>query len=263
MLYQLAAAPVVVRIARNLQHWDDASKEVAVANWLADQRFPAAQTYGIGNRNQPIEIDGHPVTFWRLIPGRAADLDETGILGDLLHQLHQLDQPAGLTLPAVQAFGHVPARLATAPIPATDADFLRHRVRELEQELEALTFQLPVTALHGDAHVKNVMITDDGQAVLIDLEAFAFGPAEWDLAKTAAEASMGMLSERDYAAFAGSYGYDVTTWSGWPVLQAIQQVKMVSWLSQNVDHSAHVRSEYDKRIRTLRTGQLTEPWRGL
>ncbi|MBF6302294.1 aminoglycoside phosphotransferase family protein [Nocardia amamiensis] len=263
MLYQLAAAPVVVRIARNLQHWDDASKEVTVANWLAAQRFPAAQTYSIGDRSQPIEIDGHPVTFWRLIPGRAADLHETGILGELLHQLHQLDRPAGLTLPAVQAFGHVPARLATAPIPAADADFLRHRVRELEQELEALTFQLPVTALHGDAHVKNVMITDDGQAVLIDLEAFAFGPAEWDLAKTAAEASMGMLAERDYAAFAGSYGYDITTWSGWPILQAIQQVKMVSWLSQNVDHSARVRSEYDKRIRTLRTGRLTEPWRGL
>ncbi len=85
------------------------------------------------------------------------------------------------------------------------------------------------------------MITDDGQEVLIDLEAFAFGPTECDLAKTAAEASMGMLSERDYAAFAGSYGYDVT-WSGWSVLQAIQQVKMVSWLSQNVDHSATPRT---------------------
>ena len=35
--------------------------------------------------------------------------------------------------------------------------------------------------------------------------------------------------------------YDITTWSGWPILQGIQQVKMVSWLSQNVDHSARVR----------------------
>ncbi|WP_063046280.1 phosphotransferase enzyme family protein [Nocardia pseudovaccinii] len=263
MLYQLASAPVVVRIARNLQHWDDAAKEIAVANWLAAQRFPAAQTYNIGDRAQPIQIDGHPVTFWRFIPGRAANLDETGILGGLLRQLHRLDRPADLLLPAVQAFGHVPARLDTAPIPAADADFLRHRVRELEQELQTLTFQLPVTALHGDAHVKNVMIRDDGQAVLIDLEAFAFGPAEWDLAKTAAEASMGMLDADAYAAFAESYGYDITTWSGWPILQGIQQIKMTSWLSQNVDHSARVRGEYEKRIRTLRTGQLTEPWRGL
>lgn len=261
MLYQLAA-PVVVRIARDMGHWDDALKEVATAKWLADEGFPAAQIYDIGQQ-QPIEIGGHPVTFWRFIPGRAAELAEVGILGQLLRRLHQLERPAGLALPPVQAFAHVTARLDTAPIPAADADFLRHRVRELEQELRTLAFGLPSTALHGDAHVKNVMISGDGgQAVLIDLEAFAFGPAEWDLAKTAAETSMGMLAERDYAAFTDSYGYDVTTWSGWPVLQAIQQVKMITWLSQNVDHSPRVRAEYDKRIRTLRTGRLTEAWCG-
>jgi thiamine kinase-like enzyme len=162
----------------------------------------------------------------------------------------------------VQAFEHVSARLDAARIPDADKDFLGHRRCELEQELTKLEFRLPRVAIHGDAHVKNVMIRDD-QAVLIDLEAFAWGPAEWDLAKTAAEASMGMLAERDYATFVAAYGYDITTWSGWPVLQAIQQVKMVSWLSQNVDHSPRINAEYEKRIRTIRTAVLTEPWRGL
>lgn len=260
MLYQLTSAPAVVRIARNMKHWDDAEKEVAVANWLSDQRFPAVQTYGTAH--QPIEINGHPITFWRFISGRSADIAEAGILGQLLRRLHRLERPAELELPAVQAFGHVSARLEAAPIPEADADFLRHRVLELEQELDSLTFELPGAALHGDAHVKNVMIADNGQAVLIDLEAFAFGAAEWDLAKTAAETSMGMLAERDYSAFVDGYGYDVTTWSGWPVMQAIQQVKMISWLAQNVEHSAHLRSEYEKRITTIRTGVLTERWRG-
>ncbi|MEU1527735.1 phosphotransferase [Nocardia rhamnosiphila] len=260
MLYQLTSAPVVVRIARNMTHWDDAEKEVAVANWLSAQRFPAAQTYGTAP--QPIEINGHPITFWRFISGRSADIAEAGVLGQLLWRLHQLERPADLELPAVQAFGHVSARLEAAPIPEADADFLRHRVRELEQELDSLTFELPAAALHGDAHVKNVMIADDGQAILIDLEAFAFGAAEWDLAKTAAETSMGMLAEQDYAAFVDGYGYDVTTWSGWPVMQAVQQVKMISWLAQNVEHTARLRGEYEKRINTLRTGVLTEPWRG-
>ncbi|WP_280423236.1 phosphotransferase enzyme family protein [Nocardia carnea] len=260
MLYQLASAPVIVRIGRDMNHWDDAEKEVAVSNWLSVQRFPAAQTYG--SARQPIEINGHPVTFWRFISGRPADIAEAGTLGRLLRRLHQFERPANLKLPAAQAFGHVTARLETAPIPEVDADFLRHRVRELEQEIDSLTFELPAAALHGDAHVKNVMIADDGQATLIDLEAFAFGAAEWDLAKTAAETSMGMLAEQDYAAFVDGYGYDVTTWSGWPVMQAIQQVKMISWLAQNVEHSARLRGEYEKRITTIRTGVLAEPWRG-
>jgi hypothetical protein len=259
MLYQLKSAPVVVRIARGMEHWDDATKEVAVAGWLASQQFPAAQLRDVGE--QPIEVDGHPVTFWRLISGREAHLDETDILGGLLRQLHQLDRPANLTLPAVQAFGHVSTRLATARIPARDADFLRQRVAEVEQDLLGVKFTLPTVALHGDAHIKNVMITDSA-AMLIDLEAFAEGPAEWDLAKTAAETSMGMHSERNYASFVDGYGYDITTWSGWPVLQAIQQLKMVTWLSQNIDHSARIRSEYEKRITTLRTGVLSEPWCG-
>lgn len=115
--------------------------------------------------------------------------------------------------------------------------------------------------MHGDAHIQNVMIADGEPPVLIDLEAFAWGIPGWDLAKTAAEASMGMYSDRDYAAFTAAYGYDLTTWSGFPVVQAVMQVKMVTWMGQNVDHSPHVRTEYDKRIRTLRTGVLTEPWR--
>lgn len=260
MLYQLTSAPVIVRIGRDMNHWDDAEKEVAVSNWLSGQRFPAAQTYGTAR--QPLDINGHPITFWQFISGRSADITEAGVLGQLLRRLHQLERPADLKLPAVQAFGHVTTRLETAPIPEADADFLRHRVRELEQDVDSLTFELPAAALHGDAHVKNVMIGDDGQAVLIDLEAFAFGAAEWDLAKTAAETSMGMLAERDYAAFVDGYGYDVTTWSGWPVMQAVQQVKMISWLAQNVEHSARLRGEYEKRITTIRTGALSEPWCG-
>ncbi|MGW4774227.1 phosphotransferase enzyme family protein [Nocardia sp. NPDC004278] len=260
MLFRLSSAPVVVRIGRDLRHWDDAVKEVAVSGWLAAQGFPAAQIYGVRDR-QPIQVDGHPVTFWRFISGRAANIDEAGVLGSLLRQLHELEQPTNLALPAVQGFGHVPARLDAAPIPDSDKDFLRHRVRELEQDLGRLEFRLPAVAIHGDAHVKNVMIEPD-RAVLIDLEAFAYGFAEWDLAKTAAETSMGMLAERDYAAFADAYGYDIAAWSGFPVLQAVMQLKMITWLAQNVDHSPSISAEYAKRIRTIRTGVLTEPWQG-
>ncbi|MFI6959626.1 phosphotransferase enzyme family protein [Nocardia sp. NPDC050408] len=263
MLFRLSSAPVVVRVARDLGHLDDAAKEVAVSDWLAAQHFPAARTFEIPDQQQPLVVDGHPVTFWRFIPGRPANIDEAGILGGLLRRLHQLERPEeDLDLPPVNGFGHIPARLAGAPIPDADKDFLRHRVAELEQELAALEFRLPATAIHGDAHVKNIMIAPDGAATLIDLEAFAYGFAEWDLAKTAAETSMGMLAERDYEAFAEAYGYDITSWSGFTVLRQVMQVKMITWLAQNVDHSERIATEYAKRIATIRTGVLTEPWRG-
>ncbi|MEU2043818.1 phosphotransferase enzyme family protein [Nocardia niwae] len=260
MLYRLATAPVVVRIGRDMNHWEDACKEVAVASWLASQDFPAARIYDIGTE-QPLAMDGHPVTFWRFLPGRPANIDEAGVLGALLRRLHHLEQPE-IELPPVRAFNHVPARLDAAPIPCSDKDLLRGRVSELEQELAFMDFRLPARAIHGDAHVKNIMIADDGAATLIDLEAFAWGPAEWDLAKTAAEATMGMIGEHDYVAFAEAYGHDITTWASWPTLQGIQQVKMVSWLAQNVDHSPGIQAEYAKRIDTIRTGVLTKSWQG-
>ncbi|MEU4841754.1 phosphotransferase enzyme family protein [Nocardia testacea] len=259
MLYQLSSAPVVVRIGRNLQHLDDARKEVAVADWLASQGFPAARTYEIG-MDQPLVVNGHPVTFWQFLPGRPANVDEAGMLGSLLRKLHHLAPPA-VDLPPVEAFGHVLNRLIAAPIPSAHKDVLQAQVIDLESSLETLDFRLTPAAIHGDAHVKNVMVSEAG-ATLIDLEAFGWGPAEWDLAKTAAETSMGMIGKRDYAAFVEAYGYDVTEWSGWPIMQGIQQVKMVSWLAQNVEHSPEIRAEYEKRIDTIRTGVLSEPWRG-
>ncbi|MFC3965730.1 phosphotransferase enzyme family protein [Nocardia jiangsuensis] len=260
ILYRLSSTPVVVRIGRDAGHRPDACKELAVSGWLAAQGFPAARVFEV-DCPQPLDVGGHPVTFWRFLPGRPATTDEAGVLGALVRRLHQLPRPA-IDLPPVRAFDHVAARLAVAPIAPADRELLHERVEVLSGQLLAVEFALPEVALHGDAHIANVMI-DDGAPTLIDFEAFAWGPAEWDLAKTAAEASMGMVPDADYRAFADAYGRDVTEWSGWPVLRGIQQLKMVSWLAQNVDHSSRIRAEYDKRIATIRTGVLTEPWRGL
>ncbi len=263
MLFQLASAPVIVRVARGPGHWDDAVKEVAVADWLAAQRFPAARTYIAADRAQPIDIEGYPVTFWQQILGRAGGLGDAGALGGLLKRLHQLGRPSGFRLPTVEGFGHVPERLAASPVSAADKDFMRRRVAELQHDLHRLEFRLPEVAVHGDAHIANLMIEPSGSAVLIDLEAFAWGHAEWDLAKTAAEAAMGMHEEGGYEAFVAAYGYDVTSWSGWSVLKAVMQLKMVTWLAQNVGQAPRIKAEYEKRIQTIRTGVLSEPWRGL
>ncbi|MGW4369283.1 phosphotransferase enzyme family protein [Nocardia takedensis] len=261
ILYRLSSVDAVVRIGRGVDHMPDARKEIAVAGWLAAQSFPAARVFEV-ECHQPLDIEGHPVSFWRLLPGRPATTGEAGVLGALVRRLHDLPRPE-FDLPPVRPFGHVAARLAMAPIPPADRDLLRARAEALSGQLVGVEFALPEVGLHGDAHIANIMIDDDSAPTLIDFEAFAQGPAEWDLAKTAAEASVGMVPAVDYRSFADAYGHDVTEWSGWSILRGIQQIKMVTWLAQNVHHSSRIRAEYVKRIATIRTGVLTEPWCGL
>jgi hypothetical protein len=64
-----------------MDDWDNAVKEVNVANWLADNHFPAAETCDVA---QPIEATGRPVTFWRSIHGRPGDSRDVAILGTVL-----------------------------------------------------------------------------------------------------------------------------------------------------------------------------------
>lgn len=261
MLYQLASEPVVVRIARDLQHWDDAVKEVHVAEWLEMNKVRAAQAYPV-QVQQPLKVDRYPVTFWRFIAGRPAETSEAAYLGAVLRDLHQVPRPGTFSLPGLEVFRHVPERLESAPISTSDKEFMRRRVEELTGALHGVDFVLPQCAIHGDAHIKNVMISAGGDPVLIDFEVFAWGQPEWDLAKTATEASMGMYEPAEYEAFVEAYGFDVADWPGFPVLQAVMQLKMVTWLAQNVDHSAAIAGEYQKRILTLRSGELTVPWSG-
>lgn len=149
-IYGLPSAGVVVRIARSMAVLDDVRKEVGVARWLEEVEYPAARLAAVDDVEQPIVVDGHPVTLWRFIetveprPG-AADL------GALLRRLHDLDVPSWLHLPPFRPFGRVAERLAAAPpsAPATDVEFLRRRFDELHGEYERIAFVFPPGPVHG------------------------------------------------------------------------------------------------------------------
>jgi Ser/Thr protein kinase RdoA (MazF antagonist) len=258
-LYRLHGKPIVVRIARTMDYWDDACKEVAVANWLLSHRFPAVSL--AGPVSQPIEIAGHPVTFWRYIDGRVAARHEINVLGELLRRLHALPPPASFRLPALDILDRVEARVEIASVPTSDQNFLLDRLNDLRVRVAALSWQLKPTAIHGDAHDHNVMF-ENGQPLLIDFERFAWGQPEWDLAVTATEYLTGGWWTRDeYAAFATAYGFDVTEWDGFDVLLATNELKMTTWIMQNINESPEIADEYANRMQTLRTGKPLRPWR--
>jgi aminoglycoside phosphotransferase (APT) family kinase protein len=255
-IFRLAHDRVVVRIARNLDILEDAEKEVAVAHWLRDAQLAVTEPAGY---QQPIVARGRPVTFWKLI-------DDSGIkatiadLGSVLRQLHGLPVPDSLNLPRLDMFGRVAERIAAADLADADRSFLAGRLRSLRAQYRDLRFGLPASAVHGDAHQSNLIKRPDGKVVLIDLERFAFGQPESDLSVTATEYLIGWHTDEQYAGFVHAYGRDVMDWEGFPVVRAVNELKMTTWLMQNVGESDRIAEEFRTRLASLHDSDAPRAW---
>ncbi|QEU94649.1 aminoglycoside phosphotransferase family protein [Streptomyces kanamyceticus] len=258
-LFRLASVPVIVRVARGTQWLPKARTEVGVSRWLTSEGFPAARV--VEDLEQPLLIDGHPVTFWHLIVegGRRATYGE---LGGVLRDLHSLTVPDGLQLPSFEPFDKQELRLDRAVIPEDDKVFLRKRARELRDRFAELRFETPKGPVHGDAHVQNLMVDAQGQVILIDFEAFCFDHPEWDLMVTATEHhSLGWQTDEQYADFVGAYGRDLYDWDGYETLRGLQEFGMTTWLMQNVQEDERTAAEYRRRIAGLRNDDAPRDWR--
>lgn len=258
-LFRLASVPVVVRVARGEEWLPKAHKEVAVSRWLIGEGFPA--TRAVEDLEQPLLVDGHPVTFWHLIV--EGDRKATyGELGGILRDLHSMTVPAGLDLPAYEPFDKSALRLERAQIPADDKAFLLKRERELRDKFAELRFESPKGPVHGDAHVQNLMVNDRGQVILIDFEFFCFDHPEWDLKVTAVEHhSLGWQTDAQYADFVRAYGRDLYDWHGYDTLRGLQEFGMTTWLMQNVQEDEATAAEYRRRIDGLRNDDAPRNWR--
>lgn len=248
---------VVVRIARSADHWSDAVKEISVSRWLSESGLRAAKAL---DTNAPIDIDGHPATFWEFIDGRSGEPTDVRNLAVLLRRLHRLGEPTSFSLPVDDPLDRVERRINHARTPSKDQDTLTAKFEMLARELTRLSYPLPPSVVHGDAHVENLMVDAEGP-ILIDLERMAWGHPEWDLAVTATEyVSAGFWTAEQYAAFVDSYGYDVTEWDGFDLLRQTHELKMTSWLMQNVNESDAIREEYELRMEAIRDGRSSRPW---
>lgn len=257
-LFVLEAERVVVRIARSLDVLDDARKEVAVSAWLHEAGLPAARTT---HHPQPLVVRDRPVTLWHFIDngGDAATLTD---LAEVLRALHQLPVPEALALPQLDILGRVSERISsTNGLSDEERHFLLRKYHQLRTAYEGLHFPLAACAVHGDAHSDNLIKATDGTIVLIDFERFAFGPPETDLAVTALEHSLGWGTRAEYDQFAERYGFDVLTWEGYPVLRDINELKMTTWLMQNVNEDEAIAREFRNRLFCLQNPDAPRQWR--
>ncbi|MGW4902099.1 phosphotransferase enzyme family protein [Streptomyces albidoflavus] len=253
-IWRLPGRRVIARISRAGQS-DAAAREVRVARWLAQENLAAVRLVDV---EQPVEIDGRPVTFWVELPPQQHGSVED--VAQLLAQLHSLPMPA-INLGYLDPFVRVGERLhAATTIPDADKQWLHALHRDLAAAWAERPAGLPDRAVHGDAWPGNIVRTADG-VLMMDLERFSVGPPEWDLVSTAVRAkTTGAVSAREYDRFCAVYGHDVTAWEGYPVLARARELRMVTYAAQHAARNAGWRSQAQYRIDCLRGRSGPRPW---
>jgi Ser/Thr protein kinase RdoA (MazF antagonist) len=184
LLLHLHPAPVVARVAtttamvRSGDAW--LTREVAVASHAAAAGAPivapsAALPPG------PHHFSGLTMTFWEHVAEVPGPVDAERA-GRALRDCHEAlrDYPGDLPPMAVmrEAEQMIERFAADGTLNKADADLLRRAAAEANASMDALG--LPSQAIHGDAHLGNVINTPAGP-LWTDWEDTFLGPTAWDL----------------------------------------------------------------------------------
>ncbi|AXI77466.1 aminoglycoside phosphotransferase family protein [Peterkaempfera bronchialis] len=250
---------VVARIARPGQQ-AAARKEIAVARWLSDVGLPAVRPLDV---EQPVEVRGHSITYWHeLPPHRRGTPAETA---SVLRRLHSLQPPTTGIIGPLDPFVRLDARIATAAaadiIDTAEQDWLRAHLRRLHVEWEHLPQGRPHCVIHGDAWIGNLAVTPDGTPHLLDLERCAIGPPEWDLTSTAAGRDLfAHVSTAEYEQYTRAYGYDVTSWKGFPILRGVRELRVTLFALQYASDHPGMADRARHRLECLQGHHGPRPW---
>ncbi|WP_322777822.1 aminoglycoside phosphotransferase family protein [Frankia sp. Cas4] len=181
-------------------------------------------------------------------------------LAVVLQRIHALPQP-DTALPPWDPLDDVRRRLADAE-GLTDADlaFLRRMADRLQAALEGVTYDLPAGIVHGDAHLGNLIRCHDGRVVMCDFDSACYGPTEWDLIPVAVGQLRFGYPPEQHAVLASEYGFDVTRWSGFEVLRALRELKLVTSVVPILASNPRVAAQFAVRLASLRYADESVRW---
>jgi hypothetical protein len=254
---RLTREPVVVKIARRGSRLDEVQRTVQFVRWLMDRGFPTVPLHPVAD--QPVVIDGHPVTFWTYLPQPEHPVSAAQIAKPL-YALHTLPVPPFQLLPRDNAAAIRASLTQTPALPEETVRFLSQRVDRLEADLADVAYVLPEAVLQGDPQHRNAL-HDGDQAVLCDWDTVAVGQPEWDLVTIEVHCRRFGHGPRHYQEFAETYGYDVTAWPGYPVLRDLRELRMITTNAKKVSHNPGSLAEVQRRIDGLRHEDTDLPWR--
>lgn len=213
-LYLLETERVVIRLNRDADDRARARAAVELTRWLTQQDFPSVEPADI---EQPLDLEDYTVTFWRYYPQNGRQKPTADHLGKMLRHLHTLPTPPVTLSPYQLLKNFADSVTGSTCLLAENRAWLLTRRTELLDQYEQLDFPLGHGWIHGDAYPGNTLWNGD-QPILGDWDEVGTGPRELDLVNTHQGARFGRpLVERQ--GFTTAYGYDVTTWPGFPVLR--------------------------------------------
>lgn len=250
-----AAGRLVIKVGRGADLLDRARREVRTADWLAKHDVPAVRSA----ESEVRLVDGHPITYWQRLPESLRPAEPADV-APLLRLVHALPEP-DFGLPPRDLLGGVERwlRIAGDAIDPSDAAFLRRRRDGFAQSAAELVPQLPRGPIHGDALPRNVHIGPDGP-VLVDLETFSSDLREHDLVVQALSRDRYGVDPAAYDAFTAAYGWDVTAWDGHEVLRGARETASCAWVAQHAPANPAARTEFRRRVASLRAADPTVRW---
>jgi aminoglycoside phosphotransferase (APT) family kinase protein len=189
LVLRLEPHPIVARVAMATSRvrigmaW--LKREVEISQFLAARGAPVTRPSAKLDAG-PVERGGLVVSFWELetVTPNSADPLEAGIaLGEVHAGLASYPRDALPEWGSFEETREVMAHVRTSPLVG------RAELRRLERAFEraegivisAWSRTASFQAVHGDAHIGNVMATARG-AIWTDWEDAFLGPIEWDLA---------------------------------------------------------------------------------
>lgn len=180
--------PIVARIASgtSFDFTDDSlARELEIGRHLAKRGASAVRPTALVPPGPYMEKEC-AVTLWQFVDGRPITTeDDARLAAASLREVQAAlldfegDLPSFLT--KVESCEIILAKADEAPkLPGADRQFLLKLYDKLRAELNTITG--PWQPLHGDTHLDNVVITNNSDAVWMDLESVCMGPIEWDVA---------------------------------------------------------------------------------
>jgi aminoglycoside phosphotransferase (APT) family kinase protein len=259
-IFLLPAESIIARIARRFTPQDQVRRMVRTTRWLGDAGIPVAQL--VEGIEQPTIVTGGAVTFWRYLPQGDAAPPPVRHLGESLRRLHSLDPPPDT--PQWDPIQIVRTCLSNADATLNNEDraFLVSWCNALEQQLAHVEYVLPESVIHGDAWVGNLLHGPEGP-VWCDFDAVCLGPPEWDLVPTAVTVLRLGHPRSVLRELAEAYGFDVTSWSGFPLLRQLRELTVLSGVAPALAANPSIGHEFRRRIAGLRVGSdsLWRPYR--
>lgn len=254
LVLRLAPHPLIARVAmatsmvRVGMAW--LRREVELSRFLAERGCNVTRPATLLSAG-PHEREGLVISFWeeeQLI----AERPEPHAAGAALREAHRALAEYDTSL--LPIWGSVEeARQVFARARLFD-ESQRHRMQLAWENVDAIVASAAsrsasLQAVHGDAHIANVLATPRGP-VWTDWEDAFVGPVEWDIASLRSKAELFGEEREDIEAMTAAYGsdYDVDLTRD---LGLVRNVQVISWLAIFAERQPELLTRMRMRLERL------------